>query len=241
MTITIADIERVGRDTWSADERVEIDGWTVTSNGGFTRRVNSATSHGSPGVSMKTRDAVSGWLAARGCPLVVRVTPLLDPAVVDEIIETWGLVAIDPTVVMIHVALEETHDPGVTIVDLLDQNFRDELFSLNARPDAARDQWTGIITRMSDRGLGLWVPGKAVGIVAFDEPIAAVYSVAVDPQARRKGWGTRIMEAAANAAIGRGAHTLFLQALATNHAAVSLYERLGFVEAYRYHYLVRGS
>jgi len=151
------------------------------------------------------------------------------------------LVAIDPTVVMIHAALEETHDPGVTIVDLLDQNFRDELFSLNARPDAARDQWTGIITRMSDRGLGLWVPGKAVGIVAFDEPIAAVYSVAVDPQARRKGWGTRIMEAAANAAIGRGARTLFLQALATNHAAVSLYERLGFVEGYRYHYLVRGS
>lgn len=241
MTVTIADIERVGRDTWSADERVDIDGWTVTSNGGFTRRVNSATATGSPGVSIATKDAVGGWLAARGCPLVVRVTPLLDAAVVKEITEAWGLIAVDPTVVMIQTVQEGPRDAGVTIVDLLDLHFQDELFSLNARPDAARDQWTRIITRMSDRGRGLWIPGKAVGVLAVEAPMAAVYSVAVEPLARRQGWGTRMMAAAANAAVDLGAHTLFLQVLATNAPAVSLYEGLGFVEAYRYHYLVRDS
>lgn len=241
MTITIADIERVGRETWSADERMDFDGWTVTSNGGFTRRVNSATSDGRPGVSIETKEAVSRWLAERGCPLVIRVTPLLDPATVEEITEAWGLVAVDPTVVMVHTALQEMSDPDVIVVDLLDQGFQDELFSLNARPDAARDQWSRIIARMSDRGRGLWIPGTAAGIVALDASIAAVYSVAVEPRARRRGWGTRIMEAAASTAIGLGAHTMFLQVLAANHPAVSLYQRLGFVEAYSYEYLVSGS
>ncbi len=238
MSVTVADIERVGRDTWSADEQVHIEGWTVSSNGGFTRRVNSATSVGQPDVSLATRDAVRGWLAARGCPLVVRVTPLLEASVVDEITGTWGLVAVDPTSVMIRSELEETRDDAITPIDLLDQDFREDLFSLNARPEAARDPWTRIITRMAERAQGLWVRGTAVGVVAVDSPIGAVYSVAVREGVRRQGWGTRIMEASASSAVRLGAHTIFLQVLAGNHPAVAMYDRLGFVEAYRYHYLV---
>jgi ribosomal protein S18 acetylase RimI-like enzyme len=241
VTVTVADIERVGRDTWSADEQVHIEGWTVSSNGGFTRRVNSATSSGRPDVSLATRDAVREWLAARGCPLVVRVTPLLEASVVDEITGTWGLVAVDPTSVMIRSELEETRDDGITPVDLLDQEFQEDLFSLNARPDAAREPWTRIITRMSERAQGLWVRGTAVGVIAVDSPIGAVYSVAVQAAARRQGWGTRIMEAAASSAVTLGAHTIFLQVLAANHPAVAMYERLRYVEAYRYHYLVPES
>jgi ribosomal protein S18 acetylase RimI-like enzyme len=139
---------------------------------------------------------------------------------------------------MIRGDLQETIDDDITPIDLLDQEFQQDLFSLNARPDAARTPWTRIITRMSERAQGLWVRGTAVGVIAVDPPIGAVYSVAVREGARRQGWGTRIMEASTSSAVRLGAQTIFLQVLVANHPAVAMYDRLGFVEAYRYHYLV---
>jgi ribosomal protein S18 acetylase RimI-like enzyme len=41
------------------------------------------------------------------------------------------------------------------------------------------------------------------------------------------------------AAAARGAREAWLQVVAANQAAVSLYSSLGFIEAYRYRYRVR--
>ena len=60
---------------------------------------------------------------------------------------------------------------------------------------------------------------------------AHVLDVAVHPAARRRGYGTQLMEAAMARARAAGAEVMMLEVRASNEAARSLYRRLGFHEA----------
>lgn len=238
---SIADLERSAYATWSPDERIDIGGWTVMSNGGWTRRVNSAGGVGAPDTSVAVRDAIVSWMVERGSPFVVRVTPLLDPRVVDEIMVSWGLVREDETLVMAASLSARESAEAVRFIDPADRAFTDDLHRLNGRGPSAVEPWLRIVRRMGDRTTGLWIPGRACGVVAIEGGLAPVYSVAVDLGHRRQGLATQIMASAAAWAQERGAATQFLQVLGTNASAVALYEGLGFESSYSYHYLRPGD
>jgi ribosomal-protein-alanine N-acetyltransferase len=57
---------------------------------------------------------------------------------------------------------------------------------------------------------------------------AEILTVAVDPAARRRGWGAALVEMAAGIAKEAGALELFLEVAADNLAALKLYEATGF-------------
>jgi ribosomal protein S18 acetylase RimI-like enzyme len=87
--------------------------------------------------------------------------------------------------------------------------------------------------------------GTALGFVqmypGFSSLSAArtyvLYDLFVDPAARQRGVGRRLMEAAAEEARRRGAVSLVLSTAKTNHRAQRLYESLGWVrdeEFYEY-------
>lgn len=59
--------------------------------------------------------------------------------------------------------------------------------------------------------------------------VFVLYDLFVDPAARRRGVGRRLMEAAAEGARRRGAVSLALSTAKTNHRAQRLYESLGWV------------
>ena len=67
--------------------------------------------------------------------------------------------------------------------------------------------------------------------VASDE--AEILTIAVSPQARRKGIGRALMLAAIRHAQSQGARTMFLEVAETNVAAATLYGSLGFREVGR--------
>ncbi|MBO9710401.1 MAG: GNAT family N-acetyltransferase [Caulobacter sp.] len=57
---------------------------------------------------------------------------------------------------------------------------------------------------------------------------AEILTVAVDPAARRRGWGAGLVEMAAVIAKEAGAFDLFLEVAADNTAAIALYAATGF-------------
>jgi ribosomal-protein-alanine N-acetyltransferase len=57
---------------------------------------------------------------------------------------------------------------------------------------------------------------------------AEILTVAVDPAARRRGWGAALVEMAAGIAREAGAFEMFLEVAADNLAALKLYEATGF-------------
>jgi ribosomal-protein-alanine N-acetyltransferase len=60
-----------------------------------------------------------------------------------------------------------------------------------------------------------------------------ILTLAVHPDARRRGVGAALVTAAGVAALVRGAATMHLEVAETNHAARALYAKLGYVEAGR--------
>jgi len=230
-------IEHAGYLAWSPEETAGIDGWSLASNGGFTRRLNSATADGVADTSLETRDAINAWLADRCAPMTIRVTPLIDTDTVAECERTWGLESVDETFVMTRPLTSDSDTSGVEFVDAGDVSFVDELFALNGRTNSVRRQWQGIVERTGSSATGLRIPGDAVGFVAVNDGIASLFSVAVRPSLRRQGVATRIMDAAFVWAVERNAEIMALQVLGTNEPARKLYQKLGFVDAYMYRYL----
>jgi [ribosomal protein S18]-alanine N-acetyltransferase len=67
-------------------------------------------------------------------------------------------------------------------------------------------------------------------LVALREGAAAarLYSIAVDPSKGRRGVGRALMAASERYAAAHGRQSLRLEVRSDNHAAIALYERLGF-------------
>ncbi|MCL1598926.1 MAG: GNAT family N-acetyltransferase, partial [Actinomycetia bacterium] len=241
VTASIERMERAGYVAWSADEQIEIGGWTVRSSGGFTRRLNSAKANGRADTSIDTKRAVAGWLAERGASLAVRVTPLIDRPTVERCASTWGLSLLDETIVLARRPTRSIGGREVLVIDADDEGFAHELMDLNGRSGSDLKPWSRLVRRISPNAAGLWIPGQAVAFVAIYEGVASLFSLAVLESSRRIGVATKVMNAAFTWASARDAETLFIQVLGANVAGLALYERLGFDEMYRYHYLQPSS
>lgn len=77
----------------------------------------------------------------------------------------------------------------------------------------------------------------AGGVAAVRGDWVGVRSVRVEPGHRRRGLGLVVMAALLEWGAEQGARTAYLQVLGDNEAALTLYERIGFVEHHRYRYL----
>jgi ribosomal protein S18 acetylase RimI-like enzyme len=76
--------------------------------------------------------------------------------------------------------------------------------------------------------------GSAVLFFRQRSGVARLYSLATQPEARGRGVGAALLEAAAEAARHRGCRALRLEVRTDNAAAIGLYERAGFQRIGRY-------
>jgi len=76
----------------------------------------------------------------------------------------------------------------------------------------------------------------AIGTIEGDH--MGLFDVLVMPHARRRGLAWRVTESLYAWAWGKGARFAYLQVVATNAAALPLYEAQGFRTAYAYEYVV---
>jgi len=81
-------------------------------------------------------------------------------------------------------------------------------------------------------------PMACISVVA-DGALAGFFDLAVVPEARRQGLGSRITRAAAQWAAEQGANWLWAQVASANQASCAAQQSLGMREAYRYVYVVR--
>jgi [ribosomal protein S18]-alanine N-acetyltransferase len=84
--------------------------------------------------------------------------------------------------------------------------------------------------------------GFLIGRAVADE--AEILTLAVDPEARRRGLGARLVQGFLTEARNRGAISVFLEVAATNQAAISLYLQAEFAKVglrRRYYALANGT
>lgn len=229
-------LDRLATQAWPGLEQVELDGWLLRASYGVTKRANSALPvdadvHRIDGVLPRLHD----FYVERELPVLVQVS---DPAFAAAL-DARGWATQDETVILTGPVARG--GVGVTVADVPTDAWLDCWWAVDGRGGARELQVARDILARVQAPVGYasaHLDGRPVAVArgVVQQGWLGVFGMAVLPIARRRGLATAVLRGLANWASGHGARSTFLQVMASNAPALSLYDGLGFGEAYRYAY-----
>ncbi len=239
----IRQIEAVGFRAWPASS-VHYDGsWAIRMTASHpSKRLNSVNPL-DPGdtANMEQRvERAAQRFRAYGRPPIFRQSPLA-PQELDQYLADIGWSRIDESMVM-------TADLArVDLSDALDQiplkdigRFIDAALKVQDESAALKPGLFEVISAIRpSKGLFVIEEGTvpvSTAICVHDGALAGLFNIGTATDRRRTGLGRTIIKSALKWAQQHGARKSWLQVEVANTAAITLYEQLGFQEAYRYAY-----
>ena len=232
----------MGLRAWPAKNVLYDGAWQLRVTAGHpSKRLNSlAVLDRSDIADMEIRlEKAKRHYAAFGRPLLIRETPLTPPEI-GEYLSAEGAEAFDESLVM---TLDLDGFQAADAIELLPSQdigrFVDASLAINPVEGLTKAGLAEVVTAIKPaHGLFIREDDKpyAVGLAVNDFDMAGIEAFAVAEDARGKGHGHKLAAAMLRWAKARGARMAWLQVTATNAAAIALYQKLGFAEAYRYRY-----
>lgn len=224
-----------------------IDGWLVRTCPGKARRARSVQALAEGRLALDERIALAAAVyATAGLPMVVRITPFSRPAALDGELAGRGWVRFEPTRVMVRPALDDCGTSplpaGVAWVELPADAYAEVVGGLRGSTPGERAAHARRIacSPVPYRGYALRRDGDGAwlccGQFAREGALAGLYDVVTATGARGRGWGALLCRRLLALAAAQGATCAYLQVGEENRVARRLYERLGFADAYGYHY-----
>lgn len=237
-------LEEIGFDGVPAATTV-LDGGLVTriTPGSPHRRQNSTTCLDPGDVADLDRrfDRAMRLLVRNGTAPVLRETPLTPPGLVARL-DAGGFAREGETEVLVLDRVDTVAGADPAIAPIEDPDAFAELHGrFTGRPPAAIARKAATIRAVAVDRLTLVAAGpdgRPVGaaLVTVSRGHAGLFEIAVDPAARGRGIGRRLVAAGLHAARPLGASQAFLQVEAANAPARALYRSLGFAPVYSYRY-----
>ncbi len=239
--------EDAGLNAAATADSIWLDGWLLRFCDAKAKRSRCINALAPGRLPLAERLALAqARYAARGLPLHLRITPFV-PAGLDEGLAALGLGRIDDTRVMLQprltdLALPTALPPELEMLALDGTAYAELIGQWRGTPAAQRQahatrlaqspvRYEARVLRRRDDAQVL-----AAGQWACEAEFVGLYDVAVTPAARGQGLGRRLCEHLLAQAREAGARIGYLQVEADNAPARSLYARLGFSDAYAYHY-----
>ena len=247
MSDTLWRVEAAGLRASQSPEEFELDGWLVRRLPGKARRARcvNALAAGVRGLDDKLQACAALYREA-GLPLVFRITPFSQPPGLDRHLAERGWVLDDETRVLVlpdlgNLTGEAPLPPGLQAHHPSPRAYAAVVGALRGSSPAAIDAHAARLeaSPVPYRGL-VWQDAAgqpwACGQVAVDGELAGLYDVHTAVGRRGRGLATALCAGLLAQARASGARIGYLQVGADNHAARTVYARLGFGDAYGYHY-----
>lgn len=234
-------LERAAYRAWPPQETEKYDGWTLRFSEGFSRRVNSVDARGPSSVDVAAKvSECRGRYAARGLPLLFRVTPTSEPTI-DRLLAGLGFTNEAITRVATALLLAGPTPANGVVEPAPTERWIEHQLRFAGVDRVLVDPWLRMLDRVPDPAGFASVRDErgeimAVGVGVVVGSFLGVFEVVTDPQKRRRGGAIALMATLDAWGARLGARHAFLQVMVDSHAATALYDRLGFTEAYRYHY-----
>ena len=238
-------LEELAFAGWPALESRDIAGWRLRFSDGYTKRANSINALGNDAeVDPELVNSLEAAYRERGQPPVWRLSPLA-PSGIADILAARGYRTIERSLVQVCPLRAFTPAAEVRIHPQPTQAWI-EAFGIHSpvRPEhrpTMRRMLASIAAPVGfafveEAGLPL---AMAIGAVSGDH--MGLFDVLVMPEARRRGLARKVTESLYAWAWSHGARFAYLQVVATNAAAMPLYEAQGFRTVYSYEYCVPPS
>ncbi len=240
-------LEEVGLNALQTQRQLFYDGWLLRVSPGKAKRARSVNAHFSSSLPVARKIVHCEKIyAARGFPVLFRITPFVQPPDLDAVLAARGYEAHETTLVQwlrLAQAPEALPLPDVDVTSPPADVFADAVAALQHATPAQRDAYYErlVDSPLSTRTLLARDAGGVVGLgtVMLDDGLAGIFSMATAPAMRGRGVATAILGQLLAWAWDHGATHAYLQVEANNHRALAVYQRFGFATAYTYHYRAR--
>ncbi|MCR9260059.1 MAG: GNAT family N-acetyltransferase [Pseudomonadaceae bacterium] len=259
-------IEEASLNAWPALQQIFLDGWVLRFARGFTKRSNSivplyATSWAQ---DIQTQpEEVQLRLAARirycenlyareQLQTVFRITSFdmtshttdvnaqfnSAKELLDQTLEERGYVRQDTSLVLSKPITQARSVAGFRLLPL--DQWLSAYSHLTGLPEPAQSLH-GLILKSISGDCAFAVLENSSGVIAcgmavVEQELVGLFDIYTDVAHRGQGHGTNLIDGLCNWAVQAHAQRVYLQVVADNQAALTLYQQLGFGEVYRYWY-----
>ena len=224
-----------------------IDGWLLRFSPGKAKRARcvNAVADGRLPLAQRLAECERA-MADAGLPLIVRITPFTRPEGLDDWLAGEGLDRIDDTRTMVTTRLPEAPAAlaaGLRLEPIDAARYADTVGELRGSPSSQRAAHAQRIalSPVPYRGWLLMHGDEvcACAQVAIEGERVGLYDVFTAPASRTQGLSTALCTTLLARSRVEGARVAYLQVDAANEPARRVYRRLGFADAYAYHYRIR--
>ena len=224
-----------------------LDGWILRYSPGKARRARCVNAVAAGRLPLAQKLELTGALFREaGLPMVLRITPFTLPPTLDEDLATLGWPKLDVTRVLVLPRLSNTEPtalvPGTHWARRDAAEYAEEVGKLRGSPEAHRLAHAQRLTHSPVPYCGYAIRRDsdelvlACGQYAREGDLVGFYDVYTRESDRRLGLARRLCERLLSLAAIEGAEAAYLQVEAGNDPALRVYQRLGFVGGYSYHY-----
>lgn len=244
--VLLSRIEDAGLNASAPPQQRWLDGWLVRVCPGKAKRARciNALADGRVPFDQRLMLARAVYEEAR-LPLIFRITPFTTPSTLEKSLTSAGFHALDDTRVMVLPSLPgSARAPaggGHELQPLPPAEFAHVVGAMRGSPLTQREAH-------AQRLLASPLPGCAFVLQIDGEPAACgqfvregelvgLYDVFTAPAHRGQGLAHGLCSEMLRRAGEQGARVAYLQVDADNGPARAIYHRLGFSDAYGYHYL----
>ncbi|HET6598978.1 MAG TPA: GNAT family N-acetyltransferase [Burkholderiaceae bacterium] len=247
--VLLSRIEDAGLNASAPPQQRWVDGWLLRFCPGKAKRARCINAVALGRWSLAERlAACEPVFTEAGLPLLMRITPFTQPGEFDAQLEDQGFERFDDTSVMARQNLQSITAPakattGMTLRALALQPFAERVGIMRGSSLAQRQAHAVRLLNapVPYFAFELRFDGEAVawGQIALEGDIAGLYDIFTAPTARRRGFARILCQHLVAEACSRGARHAYLQVDNSNLPARAVYQGLGFMEAYSYHYRAR--
>jgi ribosomal protein S18 acetylase RimI-like enzyme len=244
-----ARIEDAGLNASAPPQQRWRDGWLLRFSPGKAKRARCINAVAAGRLALDDQlDYAHALYAQHGLPLLVRITPFSQPAGLDATLAARGMRQLDDTRVMVapQLAAAPPAAPawprGVRVHAVGHHAFAQAVGQLRGSPLAQRQAHAERLERspVPYRGLVLRRDDDAAVLAcaqrASEGDLVGLYDVYTADAERSRGFARALCLQLLHDALAEGARAAYLQVEADNTRARALYARLGFADAYAYHY-----
>jgi ribosomal protein S18 acetylase RimI-like enzyme len=212
-------IEDAGLNASAPPQQRWLDGWLLRFSPGKAKRARciNAVAPGRQPPERKLELAREAYAQA-GLPLIVRITPFAQPEGLDALLASTGMHMLDDTRVMVRPGLDGLGEAGLPRGTSMHR--------------VAHEPFAHAVGGLRGSALAQ----RQAHAQRLENELAGLYDVFTAPEARGQGLAQALCRSLLALARQRGARVGYLQVEGDNDPARSAYRRLGFADAYAYHY-----
>ena len=236
-------IEELSLNAWPALKTMFYDGWIIRMADGYSFRSNSINMIYPSKINIEEKINYCDEVFKRhSIQPAYKILSCGEHKVIDETLKNLSYEKIYETIIQLCEIPEfpKRNIEGIMVSGAFDEEWKKSVIEFNKIEEKHKTAFKNITGSVAVEKIVVRkeAGGETVGCgyAALERNHAGLFSITVKESQRGKGYGREIAETLLTEAAKRGIRNSYLQVDYDNTAALSLYEKLGYREAYRYWY-----